>query len=140
MEEKEAMLKLLSFTTHVTAAHISAHPVEVSEISDIMQRIHTTVRTLAGVSLVGPTIAPDPVVPVADSVYPDYLICLEDGKKLKMLKRHLRTVYHLSPQQYRDRWGLPNSYPMVAPNYAERRSSIAKSIGLGTSRKKERRG
>ena len=75
---------------------------------------------------------PVPAVAVKKSVFPDYIICLEDGKKLKMLKRHLKTAYDLSPEQYRERWGLPSDYPMVAPNYAERRSSLAKQIGLGT--------
>lgn len=75
---------------------------------------------------------PQPAVPVKRSIYPDYIVCLEDGKKLKMLKRHLKTAYNMSPEQYRERWGLPPDYPMVAPNYARHRSSLAKKIGLGT--------
>ncbi|MBP2293822.1 putative transcriptional regulator [Azospirillum rugosum] len=75
---------------------------------------------------------PQPAVPIKKSVTPDYIVCLEDGKKLKMLKRHLKTAYNMSPEEYRDRWGLPADYPMVAPNYARQRSSLAKQIGLGT--------
>lgn len=77
---------------------------------------------------------PEPAVPVKKSVFPDYIICLEDGKKMKLLKRHLQTAYNMTPQEYRERWGLPPEYPMVAPAYAERRSEIAKSVGLGKSR------
>ncbi len=75
---------------------------------------------------------PQPAVPIKKSVFPDHIVCLEDGKKLKMLKRHLKTAYNMSPEQYRERWGLPLDYPMVAPNYARHRSSLAKKIGLGT--------
>lgn len=81
----------------------------------------------------------EPAVPVENSIHPDYIICLEDGRKLKMLKRHLKTAYNMSPEQYRERWNLPNNYPMVAPNYAKRRSSIAKDIGLGTHPKGSRK-
>jgi len=81
-----------------------------------------------------PAEKPQPAVPVRKSVFPDFIVCLEDGKKLKMLKRHLATSYNMTPEQYRERWGLDASYPMVAPNYAEKRSSLAKQIGLGTRR------
>ena len=77
---------------------------------------------------------PEPAVPVKKSVFPDYIVCLEDGKKMKLLKRHLQTAYNMTPQEYRERWGLPPEYPMVAPGYAERRSAIAKSVGLGKKR------
>ena len=90
-------------------------------------------RTLSGVGR-EPVQAekPQPAVPVKKSVFPDHIICLEDGKQLKMLKRHLKTAYNMTPEQYRERWGLPVDYPMVAPNYAQHRSSLAKQIGLGT--------
>jgi len=81
---------------------------------------------------------PEPAVPVRKSVTPDYIICLEDGKKLKMLKRHLKTSYNMTPEAYRERWGLPNDYPMVAPNYAQQRSRLAKEIGLGTRARRGR--
>jgi predicted transcriptional regulator len=83
---------------------------------------------------------PQPAVPVKKSIHPDYLVCLEDGKKLKMLKRHLKTSYNLTPEQYRERWGLPPDYPMVAPNYAKQRSKLAKDIGLGTRGRRARAG
>ena len=82
---------------------------------------------------------PNPAVSIKRSITPDYVICLEDGKKLKMLKRHLKTRYNLSPDEYRERWGLPADYPMVAPNYAKQRSALAKKIGLGTKRRKRKR-
>ena len=82
---------------------------------------------------------PQPAVPVKKSVFPDHIVCLEDGKKLKMLKRHLKTAYDMSPEQYRERWGLPPEYPMVAPNYARHRSSLAKKIGLGTKPRSTRK-
>jgi predicted transcriptional regulator len=84
-------------------------------------------------------VRPEPAVPVLKSVFPDYIVCLEDGRKLKMLKRHLMSAFNLTPQQYRQRWGLPASYPMVAPNYARQRSSLAKKIGLGTAPRARRR-
>jgi predicted transcriptional regulator len=81
---------------------------------------------------------PQPVVPIKKSVTPDHIVCLEDGKKLKMLKRHLKTAYNLTPEQYRERWGLPPDYPMVAPNYAKQRSQLARDLGLGTKSKRRR--
>jgi predicted transcriptional regulator len=101
--------------------------------------IQSIFKTLGGAE-VGADVAertPEPAVPVKRSVFPDHLICLEDGKKLKMLKRHLATVYQMTPEQYRERWGLPASYPMVAPDYAARRSVLAKKLGLGRNRQAE---
>ena len=90
--------------------------------------------------MVQPAVArPNPAVPIKKSVMPEYIVCLEDGKKLKMLKRHLKTRYNMSPEEYRERWGLPSDYPMVAPAYAQQRSDLAKKIGLGTTRSKKRR-
>jgi predicted transcriptional regulator len=86
---------------------------------------------------VEPAEKPQPAVPIRKSVFPDYIVCLEDGKKLKMLKRHLASAYDMTPEQYRQKWGLDANYPMVAPNYAEKRSSLAKEIGLGTRRPEE---
>ncbi len=98
-----------------------------------MELIGDVYRTLSNVDQ-KPVLAekPQPVVPVRKSITPDYIICLEDGKKLKMLKRHLKTAYNMTPEQYRERWDLPSDYPMVAPNYASHRSNLAKQIGLGT--------
>jgi predicted transcriptional regulator len=86
-----------------------------------------------------PVVRPEPAVPITHSVFPDHIVCLEDGRKMKMLKRHLMSAYNLTPQQYRQRWGLPATYPMVAPNYARQRSSLAKKSGLGTTPRKRRK-
>ena len=124
--------ELLGLTAQIVSAHVSHNPVPASELPGLIQEVF---RTLSGV---GSHPAPEPerpqpAVPVKKSITPGYLICLEDGKKLKMLKRHLKTSYNLTPEQYRERWGLPADYPMVAPDYAKHRSSLAKKIGLGTT-------
>jgi predicted transcriptional regulator len=137
MSEATSQADLLALTTEIVAAHVANNTVPVS---DLPQLIHEVYRTLASVGT-GPvtTERPQPAVPVKKSVTPDYIICLEDGKKLKMLKRHLKTAYNMTPEEYRERWGLPSDYPMVAPNYAQHRSSLAKKIGLGTKPRKRRR-
>lgn len=122
---------LLGFTTEIVSAHLSNNSVAADDIPALIQRVY---RTLAGVNGdVAATISerPQPAVPIKRSVTPEYIVCLEDGKKLKMLKRHLKTAYNMSPEDYRERWGLPADYPMVAPNYANQRSMLAKDIGLG---------
>ena len=122
---------LLRLTADIVAAYVSQNNVSSSEISDVINLVY---ETLNGVSSgTANTGAPmeKPAVPIRRSVTPDFIVCLEDGRKLKMLKRHLRTAYNLSPAEYRSRWGLPHDYPMVAPNYAKRRSEFAKKIGLG---------
>lgn len=133
---------LLEMTAEIVAAHVSHTTTPVGEIKTLVTQVHATLAALAsgGVSA-ATSIAerPQPAVPVKKSILPDYIICLEDGKKLKMLKRHLKTSYKMSPEQYRERWGLPADYPMVAPKYAEQRSKLAKQIGLGTSSRKKRR-
>jgi len=124
--------ELLSLTAEIVSAHVSNNTVAASDIPALIQDVY---RTLSRVGTV-PAEAerPQPAVPIKRSVTPDYIICLEDGKKLKMLKRHLKTAYNMTPEAYRERWGLPPDYPMVAPNYAKHRSSLAKKIGLGTKR------
>ena len=127
--------ELLELTTEIVAAHVSNNTLPVSDLPRLIQDVY---KTLAGVGTNQPTVErPQPAVSVKKSVTPDYIVCLEDGKKLKMLKRHLKTAYNMTPEEYRERWGLPHDYPMVAPNYAKHRSSLAKKIGLGT---KPRRG
>ncbi len=121
---------VLGLTAQIVSAHVSNNAVNVEALPALIQEVY---RTLSGVGRSEP--APEkqlPAVPVRKSVFPDYLICLEDGKKLKMLKRHLKTSYNMSPEQYRDKWSLSSDYPMVAPNYAKHRSTLAKKIGLGT--------
>jgi predicted transcriptional regulator len=128
---------LLALTTEIVAAHVSNNSTPVSDLPQLIQEVY---RTLSSVGTVPVALErPQPAVPVKKSVTPDYIICLEDGKKLKMLKRHLKTAYNMTPEEYRDRWGLPTDYPMVAPNYAQHRSSLAKKIGLGTKPRKRRR-
>ena len=110
-------------------------------IGDLPQLIQQVYSALANVSVTAAAAAarPQPAVAIKKSISPDYLICLEDGKKLKMLKRHLKTKYNMTPDEYRERWGLPADYPMVAPRYAQQRSDLAKKIGLGTKRRKRRK-
>lgn len=132
MAESNSNSELLGLTAQIVSAHVSHNPVPASDLPGLIQEVF---RTLSGV---GARPAPEPerpqpAVPVKKSITPGYLICLEDGKKLKMLKRHLKTAYNMSPEQYRERWGLPADYPMVAPDYAKHRSSLAKKIGLGTT-------
>ena len=122
--------ELLALTTEIVASHVSNNDVPVSELPQLIKQIY---GTLSGLSSEADALAaPQPAVSIKKSVTPDYIVCLEDGKKLKMLKRHLMTSYKLTPDQYRQRWGLPADYPMVAPNYALQRSQLAKKIGLGT--------
>ncbi|PKU23321.1 MucR family transcriptional regulator [Telmatospirillum siberiense] len=137
MSDQSNQNELLALTTQIVAAHVANNTVAVT---DLPQLIHEVFRTLSSVGTVPVALErPQPAVPVKKSVTPDYIICLEDGKKLKMLKRHLKTAYNMSPEEYRDRWGLAADYPMVAPNYAQHRSSLAKKIGLGTKPRKRRR-
>ena len=122
---------MLALTTKIVAAYISKNATQGSELPALIDRVF---QSLAGITT-GPAATPEapptPAVPVRKSVFADHIVCLEDGKKLKMLKRHLMTSYGLTPEAYRERWKLPPDYPMVAPNYAATRSSLAKSIGLG---------
>ena len=139
MTENTPPADLLGLTAEIVAAHVSNNAVPMGDLPSLIQEVH---RALAGLGAPAPVPAPvvappviekpQPAVSIKKSITPDYLVCLEDGKKLKMLKRHLKAAYDMTPEQYRERWGLPADYPMVAPNYAERRSELAKQIGLGT--------
>ena len=120
---------ILALTAQIVSAHVSNNTVSSESLSVLIRQVHQALATLGQA-------APEPeklqpAVPVKRSVFPDYIVCLEDGKKLKMLKRHLQSAYGMTPEAYRERWGLPPDYPMVAPNYAERRSALARQIGLG---------
>jgi predicted transcriptional regulator len=130
MPEQPAGTNVLGLTAQIVSAHVSNNSVAPDALPALIQEVY---KTLAGVGK-EPAIPerPQPAVPVKKSLLPDHIICLEDGKKLKMLKRHLKSSYNLTPEQYRERWGLAPDYPMVAPNYAQHRSSLAKKIGLGT--------
>ncbi|MBL8629909.1 MAG: MucR family transcriptional regulator [Rhodospirillaceae bacterium] len=127
---------LLSLTSQIVAAHVANNTVGLDQLPKLIHDVH---RALISVSDGADATRPEPAVAVKKSVTPEYIVCLEDGKKLKMLKRHLRTAYDMSPEDYRQRWGLPHDYPMVAPNYAKRRSSLAKQIGLGVKGRKRRK-
>ena len=121
---------LITLTSDIVAAHLSNNSVSVDEVPALITSIYGALASLGQVVVV-PEKMPEPAVSIRTSIKPDYIVCLEDGKKLKMLKRHLMTHYNLTPDQYRARWGLASDYPMVAPNYAEKRRELAKKIGLG---------
>ncbi|MEC8281992.1 MAG: MucR family transcriptional regulator [Pseudomonadota bacterium] len=131
--------QLLEMTTEIVSAYVGNNTIAAGELNELIVSIHDSLHNL---TTGGVEVEPEPIkpaVPVRRSVTPDYLICLEDGKRLKMLKRHLRTTYGLSPDDYRAKWGLPADYPMVAPNYAQQRSEFAKKIGLGKVGQETRR-
>jgi len=129
---KPSVNDMLRLASEIVSAYVGNNTVPAGQIPDLIQSVY---RSLTGIGQGSPAgdSAPTPATSIKRSITPDYLICLEDGKKLKMLKRHLRTVYNLTPQEYRAKWNLPPDYPMVAPNYASQRSAFAKSIGLGRS-------
>ena len=121
----------MRMTTDIVASFVSNNKLSADEIGDLIRTVHKTLASLSGAEASLHGERPKPAVPINKSIQHDHIVCLEDGKKLKMLKRYLRSTYNLSPDDYRKRWGLPADYPMVAPAYAARRSEFAKSIGLG---------
>ncbi len=123
--------EVLELTSEIVAAHVSNNSIAMSDLPNLIEQVYKTLANV-GKDTQGQGEKPTPVVAIRKSVTPDFIICLEDGKKLKMLKRHLKTAYNMTPDEYRERWGLASDYPMVAPNYAKQRSSLAKAIGLGT--------
>jgi predicted transcriptional regulator len=127
----ETRTELVELTTEIVAAYLGANQVAPHEIPTVIETVH---RALKGLSNVSEAVEPEaraPAVPVKRSITNEFIICLEDGKKFKSLKRHLRTRYNMTPEEYRTKWGLPHDYPMVAPNYAQARSDLAKRMGLG---------
>ena len=129
MEEQIGAARLREMVVAVVSAYVSRNTVASEDLPPLITDVYASLAELA--TGAGAEQVPVPAVSVKRSVTPDYIVCLEDGKKLKMLKRHLKTVYDLTPEQYRERWNLPASYPLVAPNYAKQRSRLAKKIGLG---------
>ena len=129
---------LITLTADIVSAHVSNNSVAVNDLPQLIQNVHNALSGL-GQRAPEPEVKPEPAVSVRSSVKPDYIVCLEDGKKLKMLKRHLMTHYQMTPDEYRAKWGLSPDYPMVAPNYAEQRRTLAKKIGLGTKRRRSAR-
>jgi predicted transcriptional regulator len=131
MTEKLPQNELLALTTEIVASHVSNNTVAVSDLSDLIHQVYNSLAHLSPAPPPEQQEKPQPAVPIKRSVTPDYIVCLEDGKKLKMLKRHLMTHYNMTPDEYRRKWGLNADYPMVAPNYAAARSELAKQMGLG---------
>jgi predicted transcriptional regulator len=130
--------ELLALTTDIVASHVTNNSVSVAELPQLIQQVYGALAVVGGLVQPAPE-RPKPAVPIKKSITPDYIVCLEDGKKLKMLKRHIKNRYDLTPDEYRERWGLSPDYPMVAPNYASQRSDLAKKIGLGTKRWRRRK-
>lgn len=136
MAEQFTNEDLLAFTTEIVSSHVSNNTLSAEDLPALIKNVY---KALASVNVAEQQPVAEvrqPAVAIEKSVFPDYIVCLEDGKKLKMLKRHLKTAYNMTPDEYRARWNLPADYPLVAPNYAERRSEWAKKIGLGNHRKK----
>ena len=131
----ESTETLITLTADIVSAHVSNNSVAVSDLPQLIQNVHSALTGL-GAKAEEPPVKLEPKVSIRSSVKPDFIVCLEDGKKLKMLKRHLMTHYQMTPDEYRQKWGLNADYPMVAPNYAEQRRSLAKKIGLGTKRRR----
>ena len=127
--------ELLNLTTEIVASYVTNSNVEAADLPNFIQKVYASLTDLATGKAYSAS-RPDPAVSIKKSIAEDYIICLEDGKKLKMLKRHLKSAYNMTPEQYRERWGLSPDYPMVAPSYARQRSELAKTIGLGTKRRK----
>jgi predicted transcriptional regulator len=137
--KEDEQQNVLGLVSEVVAAYVSNNRLESGEVSELIYQVYTTLLKLQQIANKGQQRPAGPAVSIEDSITNDYIVCLEDGKKLKMLKRHLRAVYNMTPEEYRERWGLPMSYPMVAPNYAKKRSTLAKLNGLGRTRKKGKR-
>ena len=135
MEQDKVLREdLLALTVDIVSSHVSNNAVAVEELPNLIGQVFKTLSELGEKGAIVEE-TPEPVVPIKKSITPDYLVCLEDGKKLKMLKRHLKTRYDMTPEDYRERWNLPSDYPMVAPNYAKQRRDLAKKIGLGRGKK-----
>ncbi len=128
--EKPTNENILQMAVDIASAYVGNNTLPTSQVPEVITTVYNSLRALSS-DTVAQDEAPKPAVPIKKSVTPDYLICLEDGKKMKMLKRYLRTTYGMSADEYRSKWGLPSDYPMVAPNYAKQRSEFAKQIGLG---------
>lgn len=136
MSESASLSRHIELAADIVAAYVGANSVAAADLPSLISQVHAALAWVATGPAEPPTEAPKPAVPVKRSVTADYVVCLEDGKRFKSLKRHLRAQYDMSPEQYREKWGLPSDYPMVAPNYAAARSQLAKKMGLGQQRGK----
>jgi len=138
MADNTSESSFIELTATIVAAYVSNNPVPTADIPALIGLVHSALKRVSGGQAAAPAEPPKPAVPVKRSVHPDYIVCLEDGLKFKSLKRHLRTRYNMTPDQYREKWGLPSDYSMVAPNYAAARSQLAKQMGLGQQRRRRR--
>lgn len=138
MNETNGNASTMELMADIVSAYVSNNTIAPGELTQLMSDVHFALLRVAGMPAEGLSEAPKPAIAVKKSVTPEYIVCLEDGKKFKSLKRHLRTQYNMSPEDYREKWGLPADYPMVAPNYAQARSQLAKKMGLGQQRRKRR--
>ena len=138
MSEEMKPNELLSLTAFIVAAQASNNIIPPSELKRVIRDVYETLAQV-GSGIAPEPERPPPAVPVKRSIQPDYIVCLEDGKKFKMMKRHLMTTFRMTPQQYRERWELPPDYPMTAPNYAKQRSRLAKQIGLGNRARRRKK-
>ena len=135
METKSSSSELVEITVDIVSAYISNNSVQSSDLASLIDQTFNALQQAAAKETQPAKDVLEPAVPIKKSVTPDYIICLDDGKQFKSLKRHIRTSYNLTPEEYREKWGLPHDYPMVAPNYAASRSALAKKMGLGRKRK-----
>lgn len=135
MTENAESADVMALVTDIVSAYIANNTMEPDELPAFVQLVKRSLMSVSSKRSFALTSRSEPAVPIDESIHPDYLVCLEDGKRMKMLKRHLKASYNMTPDQYRERWGLTTDYPMVAPNYAIKRQNIAKRIGLGTHRK-----
>ena len=138
MNESSAASDYIELAADIVSAYVSNNSVPAGDLPALINDVYTALSKVGNGAAEAPVEAPKPAVSIKKSVTPDYIICLEDGKKFKSLKRHLRTQYNMTPEQYREKWGLAPDYPMVAPNYAKARSELAKEMGLGQQRRKRR--
>lgn len=135
MTKKNESEDIISLVAQVVASYVSKNTISFSELPIFINQVHRSLTELGSSQSYLHNGRSEPAVPVDNSIHPDYIVCLEDGRQMKLLKRYLRTTYRMTPEQYRERWGLPYNYPMVAPNYSKKRSHLAKDFGLGESRK-----
>jgi len=138
MPENSGDSSYIQLTANIVSAYVSNNTVASGDIPNLIGQVHAALLRVSGGQATPPAEPLKPAVPVKRSITSDYIVCLEDGKKFKSLKRHLRTQYDMTPEQYRDKWTLPPDYPMVAPNYAAARSQLAKQMGLGQQRRRRR--
>jgi predicted transcriptional regulator len=138
MSENTGNGNYIELTAEIVSAYVSNNPVPAGDMPGLINQVHGALQRISGGNSEAQPEPLKPAISVKKSITPDYIICLEDGKKFKSLKRHLRTQYNLTPEQYREKWGLPPDYPMVAPNYAAARSQLAKQMGLGQQRRRRR--